>query len=80
MSQFPYFSEIGFVIYIIIYTRSNLSCGINSINRYMANPDKEHWILYYLHGSSEVCLQFEKCKDQVVGVVNYNFTEYIGRN
>ncbi|PHU21575.1 hypothetical protein BC332_06682 [Capsicum chinense] len=44
----------------------------------MANPGKEHWkavqwIFRYLHGSVDICLQFGKNKNRVIGYVDSDF-------
>lgn len=40
--QVPYFSAIGSLMFPMICTRPDLARAINTISRYMANPDKEH--------------------------------------
>ena len=63
MTQVPYPSIVGSLMYVIVCTHPNLSHALSFVSRYMANPGKEHWkavqwILRYLRGSSEVCLHF----------------------
>ncbi|PHT33090.1 hypothetical protein CQW23_29427 [Capsicum baccatum] len=44
----------------------------------MANSGKEHWkavswIFRYLHGSTDVCLQFGRNRDGIIGYVDSDF-------
>ncbi|PHT63178.1 hypothetical protein T459_32987 [Capsicum annuum] len=44
----------------------------------MANPGKDHWkavqwIFRYLHGSADICLQFGRNRDGVIGYVDSDF-------
>ena len=78
MARVPYSSAIGSLMYAMVCTRPDLSHAVSSINRYMANPGKEHWkavqwILRYLRGSSRVCLHFGRCRDRVIGYVDSDF-------
>ena len=43
MSQVPYSSVVGSLMYAMMCSRPNLSYVVNTISRYIANPGKEHW-------------------------------------
>lgn len=74
MSRVSYSSAIGSLMYVMVCTRPDLSYALSFfflnqhalsvVNRYMANPRKEHW-----KGTSNTCLQFAKSRD---GLVNSN--------
>ncbi|KAG8471605.1 hypothetical protein CXB51_036639 [Gossypium anomalum] len=57
---------------------------ISAVSRYMANPGKEHWkavqwILRYLRGTTDVCLQFGRTEDGVIGYVDADFAGDLDR-
>lgn len=65
-------------MYAMICSCPNLSFAVSAVSRYMANPGKEHWravqwIFRYLSGSSDVCLQFGRTEDGVIGYVDSDF-------
>ena len=75
MSQVPYSSVVGSLMYAMVCSCPDLSYAIS---RYMANPGKEHrkivqWIFKYLCGTTNVCLHFGRTRDGVVGYVDSNF-------
>ncbi|PHT45605.1 Retrovirus-related Pol polyprotein from transposon TNT 1-94 [Capsicum baccatum] len=79
MSQVPYSSDVGSLMYAMVCSQLDLSYVVSVVSRYMANPVKEHWkvvqwIFSYLHGSADVCLQFGQNRDGVIGYVDSNFT------
>lgn len=43
MSQVPYSSAMGFLMYAMVCSRPDLSYAVSAVRRYMANPSKEHW-------------------------------------
>ncbi|KAG8474295.1 hypothetical protein CXB51_034132 [Gossypium anomalum] len=58
--------------------------AINVVSRYMANLIKEHWkavqwILRYLRGTTDVCLQSGRIRDEVIGYVDADFTGDLDR-
>ncbi|KAK8619616.1 hypothetical protein V6N13_135898 [Hibiscus sabdariffa] len=62
MSQIPYASAIGSIMYAMICTRPDLSYAL-SISRYQANPGEGHWtavknILKYLRRTKDVFLVY----------------------
>ena len=42
MSQVPYSSAVGSIMYAMIFSNLDLSYVVSVVNRYMANPNKEH--------------------------------------
>jgi hypothetical protein len=56
----------------------DLSYDMSLVNRYMANPSKEHWkvvqwIFRYLCGNSKACLKFGRTRKGHVGYDDSNF-------
>ena len=42
MLKVPYTSAVGFLMYVMICSRPDLSYTMNLVSRYMSNPGKEH--------------------------------------
>ncbi|KAG8474632.1 hypothetical protein CXB51_031261 [Gossypium anomalum] len=84
MSHVPYSSAVGSLMYAMVWSCPDLSYAVSAVSRYMANPGKEHWkavqwILRYLRGTTDVCLQFGKTKDRVIGYVDADFAGDLDR-
>ena len=78
MSRVPYSSAVGSLMYAMVCSRPDLSFAVSVVSRYMANPGKEHWkavqwIFRYLRGTVDVCLQFGRNRDGVIGYVDSDF-------
>ncbi|KAJ9557236.1 hypothetical protein OSB04_011850 [Centaurea solstitialis] len=63
MSQIPYASAIGSIMYAMICTRPDVSCALSMTSRYQANPGNDHWtavknILKYLRRTKEMFLVY----------------------
>ncbi|KAK8534676.1 hypothetical protein V6N12_057320 [Hibiscus sabdariffa] len=63
MSQIPYASAIGSIMYAMICTRPDLSYALSMTSRYQANPGEGHWtavknILKYLKRTKDVFLVY----------------------
>ncbi|KAK8569112.1 hypothetical protein V6N12_007644 [Hibiscus sabdariffa] len=63
MSQVPYASAIGSIMYAMICTRPDLSYALSMTSRYQANPGEGHWvavknILKYLRRTMDVFLVY----------------------
>lgn len=43
MSQDPYSSAVGSLMYTMICTRPDLAYAVSAVSRSMANPSKKHW-------------------------------------
>ncbi|KAK9008771.1 hypothetical protein V6N11_080249 [Hibiscus sabdariffa] len=64
MSQIPYASAIGSIMYAMICTRPDLSYALSMTSRYQANPGEGHWttvknILKYLRRTEDVFFVYE---------------------
>ncbi|KAG8496044.1 hypothetical protein CXB51_009475 [Gossypium anomalum] len=84
MSHVPYSSAVGSLMYATVCSRPDLSYAVSAVSRYMVNPDKEHWkvvrwILRYLRGTTDVCLQFGRTKDGIIGYVDADFAGDLDR-
>ncbi|KAK8662670.1 hypothetical protein V6N13_024561 [Hibiscus sabdariffa] len=63
MSQTPYASAIGSIMYAMICTRPDLLYALSMTSRYQVNPDEGHWtavknILKYLRRTKDVFLVY----------------------
>ena len=48
MSQVPYSSVVGSLMYAMVCTRPNPAYGISVVSRFMSSPGKTHWeAMYY---------------------------------
>ncbi|KAG8497106.1 hypothetical protein CXB51_008302 [Gossypium anomalum] len=84
MSHVPYSSTVGSLMYSMVCSRPDLSYVVSAVSRYMANPSKEHWkavqwILRYLRGTIDVCLQFGRAEDGTIGYVDDDFAGDLDR-
>ncbi|KAG8472449.1 hypothetical protein CXB51_034191 [Gossypium anomalum] len=84
MSHVPYSSAVGSLMYAMVCSRPDLSYAVSAVSRYMTNPGKEHWkavqwILRYLRGTTDVCLQFGRTEDGVIGYVDADFAGDLDR-
>ena len=78
MSRVTYSSDVGSLMYAMVYSRPDLSYAMSLVSRYMANPGKEHWktvqwIFRYLRGTSNACLKFGKTDERLAGYVDSDF-------
>jgi len=65
MTHVTYASAIGSLMYAMVCTWSDLSQVISTVNRYMHEPDRDHWeavkwILWYIKGTISTGLVFKK--------------------
>ena len=59
-------------MYAMVSTRPNIAHAISVVSRFPSNPRREHWeavkwILYYLKGTSSLCLCFGGSKPILEG-------------
>jgi hypothetical protein len=78
MSRVPYASAVGSLMHAMVSTRPDILHAIGVVNRYMANPGKEHWeavkwVLGYLRGTSYYCITYNGCSDLGYGYINSYF-------
>ncbi|KAK8597313.1 hypothetical protein V6N13_001936 [Hibiscus sabdariffa] len=79
MSQIPYASAIGSIMYAMICTRPDLSYALSMTSRYQANPGKGHWtavknILKYLRRTKDVFLVYGG--EEKLGIKGYTDTSF----
>ncbi|GKD06816.1 hypothetical protein Tco_1181790 [Tanacetum coccineum] len=43
VSQLEYSRVIGYLMYVMTYTRPNISFAMGKLSRYTSNPDTQHW-------------------------------------
>ncbi|KAK8685867.1 hypothetical protein V6N13_124900 [Hibiscus sabdariffa] len=75
MSQIPYASAIGSIMYVMICTRPDLSYALSMTSRYQANPGEGHWIavkniLKYLRRTKDVFLLYGG--EEKLGIKGYS--------
>eukprot|EP00253_Pinus_taeda_P036513 PITA_36513 len=78
MSRIPYVNVVGSLMYEMVCTRRDISHAVGVFSRYMANPGKEHWsavkwVLWYLRGTSDYCITYNKSSEFVCRYVDSNF-------
>ncbi|KAK9024881.1 hypothetical protein V6N11_064787 [Hibiscus sabdariffa] len=79
MSQIPYASAIGSIMYAMICTRPDLSYALSMTSRYQANPGEGHWtavknILKYLRRTKDVFLVYGG--EEKLGIKGYTDTGF----
>ena len=67
MSQVPYASAMGPLIYAIVYTRPDLAYTVSTVSRFMSNPERQHWeaikwVLRYLRETARLGFAFQRLK------------------
>jgi hypothetical protein len=79
MSNIPYASAIGSIMYAMLYTRPDVSNALNLTSRYQSDPGVEQFttiknILKYLNRTKEMFLVYGSDEDLVVkGYVDASF-------
>ncbi|KAE8696959.1 hypothetical protein F3Y22_tig00110637pilonHSYRG00407 [Hibiscus syriacus] len=78
MSQVPYASALGSLMFAMICTRPDIAQAVGVVSRYMANPGKEHWntvnrILRYIKGTSNVILCYGGSNLLINGYVDSDY-------
>ena len=63
MIKIHYASAVRSLKYAMVCTRLDIGYAVGVVSRFMRNPGREHWvavkwILWYLKGTSSVCLRF----------------------
>ena len=63
MMKIPYASTVRSLMYAMVCTWSDIVYVVEVVSSFMNNPGREHWvvikwILWYLKGTTSVCLQF----------------------
>jgi hypothetical protein len=65
MSQVPYCSAVGAVLYAALCTRPDVAYATGILSRFSGCPSRQHWealkrVIRYLRGTAEQGLQFDK--------------------
>jgi hypothetical protein len=75
MSRVPYASEVGSLMYAMVYTRPYITHAVGVLSRYMSKPGKENWkvvkrVFRYLCGTASygLCYQGRLVLDRVVDI------------
>lgn len=81
MSQVPYASAVGSLMYAMVCTRLDLAHTISVVSRYMGDPGKQHCqavkrIFCYLKGTSDVGLNYGS--DVTCLVIGFSNSDYAG--
>ena len=81
MRCIPYASTVGSLMYVMLYTRSDICYAVGIVNRYQSNPGLDYWtavknILKYLRRTRDYKLVYE-AKDLILrGYINSDFQPY----
>lgn len=75
MRQYPYQRLIGALMYLAVFTRSNIAFAVNFMSQFHTNYSTEHWmtakrILRYLKGTVDYGLMYQKSGMAWYGVVD----------
>nr|GEW74389.1 integrase, catalytic core [Tanacetum cinerariifolium] len=78
MSQVPYASAVGSLMFAMICTRPDIAHAVGVVSRYMAEPGREHWeavkrILRYIKGTSKVALCYGESNLTIIGYVDFDY-------
>ena len=79
MTKVPYSSTVESLIYAMVCTRTDIGYAVGVVSRNMRKPEREHWtlvkwILWYLKGTSSVCLRFSSGKPLLEGYTNLDMS------
>jgi ATP-binding cassette subfamily B (MDR/TAP) protein 1 len=75
MTNHPYASAIGSIMYAMLSTRPDVALALSLTSRFQSNPGMPHWvvvksILKYLNKTKEMFLVYGGC-DEELGVTGY---------
>ena len=78
MSLVPYSNVVGSIMYAMVCTRLDIVQAVSVVSKYMANLGKAHWlvvkwILRYLRGTSNVCIEYGRNNVGLQGFVDADF-------
>ena len=78
MTSIPYASAVGSIIYAMLCIRPNVAYAFEIVNRFQANPDKDHWkaiknILKYLRRTKNIFLVSGGSNLKLKGYSNSSF-------
>jgi len=83
MSNVPYSSAVGSLMYAMVCTRPDLSHAMSVVSRYMHNPGKDHWeavkwIFLYMKSTVNKGLVFDINKATTYDVISFVDSNYAG--
>ena len=78
MSRVPYENLVGNLMYPMVSTRPDISHAVGVVSRFMENLVEEHWregkwVLRYLRGTSDHCINFDGHEGSVYRYVDANY-------
>jgi hypothetical protein len=78
MSQVPYSSAVGSLMFAMICTRPDIAQAVGVVSKYMANPGRDHWtavkwIFRYLRGTSHYAICYSGDTITCEGFVDSDF-------
>ena len=64
MSQVPYASAVGSLMYAMVSTRPDIAHAVGVLSRYMSKPGKDHWtavkrVFRYFHGTIDYAICYQ---------------------
>eukprot|EP00253_Pinus_taeda_P007026 PITA_07026 len=78
MSRVPYASAFGSLMYVMVYTRTDIAHAMGVLSRFMSKPGKEHWttvkrVFRYLRGTSDygLCYQGKVGLEKVLDICGF---------
>ena len=83
MTNVPYASIVGSLMYAMVYQRPDLSQAVSMVSRYMHNSDRRYWeavkwVLRYIKGTIDVGLVFKKDFTGNQECMRYVDSDYVG--
>uniref|UniRef100_A0A803QRA6 Retrovirus-related Pol polyprotein from transposon TNT 1-94 n=1 Tax=Cannabis sativa TaxID=3483 RepID=A0A803QRA6_CANSA len=83
MERIPYANIFGALMYAMVCTRPDVLHVVSMVSRYMHNLGKGHWkvidwILWYVYGTVDIGLKFERDKTVGKHLVRYFGSCYVG--
>ena len=85
MTHVPYASVVGSLMYMVVYTRTDISHAVGVLSRYMSTRGKEHWtivkrVFRYLCGTKyyDICYQGKPRGDSELNVHGFVNADWDG--
>jgi len=75
MSNVPYTSAIGSLMYVMLCTRPDICFAVGLVSRYQSNPRQAHWqavkrVMHYLRGTTDLVLCYQGVDFKLRGYLN----------
>ncbi|XP_062075278.1 secreted RxLR effector protein 161-like [Humulus lupulus] len=84
MSNVPYASVVGSLMYAQVCTRPDIAFVVNVLGRYLSDPGRDHWVaakkvLRYLQRTKNFMLVYKQVENlRAVGYSDSDFGGYVG--